>query len=110
MSGCVHLSHIARKIPGTIQQTSKVKTLTRLLNNPRIQVRAWYEPIACELLAIASQHGAVRLLVDGTKVGHGHQLLMVALSYRKRALPIAWTWVKGSRGHSTVHKQKALLT
>lgn len=110
MSGCVHLSHIARKIPGTIQQTSKVKTLTRILNNPHIQVRAWYEPIARNLLAVASQYGPVRLLVDGTKVGNGHQLLMVALSYRKRALPVAWTWVKGTRGHSSANHQCALLS
>jgi len=47
--------------------------------------------------------------VDGSKVGFGHQLLLVAIAYRRRAIPLAWTWVKGSHGHSTVHKQKALL-
>lgn len=34
---------------------------------------------------------------------------MVSLAYRRRALPIAWTWVKGSRGHSSAVKQKTLL-
>jgi hypothetical protein len=34
---------------------------------------------------------------------------MVSLAYRKRAIPIAWTWVKHVRGHSTAHKQLALL-
>jgi len=34
---------------------------------------------------------------------------MVALAYRKRAIPIAWTWVKQKRGHSTAVKQLALL-
>lgn len=28
----------------------------------------------------------------------------------KPAIPLDWTWVKGSRGHRTVHKQKALLS
>jgi hypothetical protein len=107
---CVHLSHIARKIPGPSKKLSKVKMLSRLLNNRHIQVRAWYEPVARDLLATAVNHGqTVRLLVDGTKVGNGHQLLMVALAYRRRAIPIAWTWVKGNRGHSSARKQCALL-
>lgn len=100
MSGCVHLSYVARKIPGTVQQASKIKMLSRLLNNPHIRVRDWYEPIARELLATASQYGPLYLMVDGTKVGNGHQLLMITLVYHKRTIPIAWTWVKGSRGHS----------
>lgn len=63
-----------------------------------------------DLVATTVNHGqTVRLLVDGTKVGNGYQLLMVALAYRRRALPIAWTWVKGSRGHSSAQKQCALL-
>ena len=107
---CVHLSHIARKLPGVSQKLSKVKMLSRLLDNRHIRVRLWYEPVARGLLTTAVQHGqTVRLLVDGTKVGNGHQLLMVALAYRRRALPIAWTWVKGKRGHSSAQKQCALL-
>ena len=53
--------------------------------------------------------GPVRLILDGSKVGSGHQLLLVALAYRRRAIPLAWTWVKGSKGHSSVPKQVALL-
>jgi hypothetical protein len=107
---CVHLSHIARKIPGPSQKLSKVKTLSRLLDNRHIRVRAWYEPVARDLLTTAFNHGqTLRLIVDGTKVGNDHQLLMVALAYQRRALPIAWTWVKGKRGHSSAQKQCALL-
>jgi hypothetical protein len=53
--------------------------------------------------------GEIRLIVDGTKIGFGHQLLMVSLAYRKRAIPIAWTWVKHVKGHSSAVKQLALL-
>jgi hypothetical protein len=35
---------------------------------------------------------------------------MVAIAYRRRSIPLAWTWVKSSRGHSSSWKQKALLT
>jgi hypothetical protein len=73
-------------------------------------VRDWYEPIATGLLqAMADSVGEIRLIVDGSKVGFGHQLLMVAVAFRGRAIPLAWTWVKGARGHSTGHKQRALL-
>jgi hypothetical protein len=34
---------------------------------------------------------------------------MVAQAYRKRALPIAWTWIRGARGHSSAIRQQALL-
>jgi len=47
--------------------------------------------------------------VDGTKVGFGHQLLMVSLAYRRRAIPIAWTWIKHVRGHSSAIQQIRLL-
>ena len=34
---------------------------------------------------------------------------MVSLAYRHRAAPIAWTWVKQVRGHSSGRQQLALL-
>ena len=49
------------------------------------------------------------MIVDGTKVGFGHQLLMVSLAYRRRSIPIAWTWVNYVRGHSSAKKQIELL-
>jgi hypothetical protein len=36
-------------------------------------------------------------------------LLIVCITYRSRAVPIAWTWVKHVKGHSTGRKQLALL-
>jgi hypothetical protein len=70
----------------------------------------WYEPIARSWLERQTQSlQQVRLIVDGTKVGFGHQLLMVSLTYRKRSIPIAWSWVPYVRGHSTASTQLALL-
>lgn len=110
MSRSVHLSKIAQKIPGAAQQTSKTRRLSRLLEGAAIRVREWYAPLVSGLLQEAAAHGQpIRLIVDGTKVGGGHQLLMVAFAYRRRALPIAWTWVKGTRGHSLASTQVALL-
>jgi hypothetical protein len=72
-------------------------------------VREWYRPLASRVLQTIASTGAVRLIIDGSKVGFGHQLLMVAVAYRRRAIPLAWTWVRGPRGHSSVLKQVALL-
>lgn len=109
-SRSVTLSKVASKIPGKAKLLSTFRRLERFLDSPAIHVREWYEPIAREWLAKqATVSGEIHLIVDGTKVGFGHQLLMISLAYRKRAIPIAWTWVKHVRGHSTGSMQIALL-
>jgi len=112
LSRSVHLSKIANKIPSTkATLPSAVRRLSRLVNNPAIRVREWYEPLARRLLECQAQSlgGEVRLIVDGTKVGFKHRLLMVGLAYRKRAIPIAWSWVRSEKGHGSAYKQRALL-
>jgi hypothetical protein len=109
-SRSVNLSRVAGKIPGPAKLVSTTRRLSRLLANPAIRVRQWYAPIARQwLLAQARHSGQIRLLVDGTKIGFGHQLLMVSVAYRRRAIPIAWTWVPYVRGHSAARTQLALF-
>jgi len=109
-SRSVYLSRIAGKIPGKAKLQSTVKRFDRFLNNPAVRVREWYQPIALQWLSEQfARIGEIYLIVDGTKVGFGHQLLMVSMAYRKRAIPIAWTWSKHVRGHCTSGKQIALL-
>lgn len=108
---CSHASRIGNKIPGPAKKTSKGERLRRWLSNKAVRVRHWYEPMAHQLIAQATQHQQpLRLIVDGTRVGCGHQLLMVSIAYRRRALPLAWTWVRYRRGHSSARKQAALLS
>jgi len=110
-SRSVYLSRIAGKIPGKAKLLSLIQRLSRLLANPAINVLAWYEPIARSWLASQASHlQQVRLIVDGTKVGFAHQLLIVSLAYRKRAIPLAWGWVKHIKGHATPEAHLALLT
>jgi len=109
-TGSVHLSYIAKKMPGAAQQTSKVDRLRRWLKNNRIHPRAWYEPLARQFLTDAARsQKRILLMVDGTKVSSRHRLLMVALAYRRRALPVAWTWVRDQRGQSSAWKQNSLF-
>lgn len=109
-SRSVHLSKIAGKVLGNAKTLSTVRRFERFLDNQAIKVFDWYEPIAKQWIETQWQHlGEIRLIVDGTKVGFGHQLLMVSLAYRRRSIPIAWAWVKYARGHSGAEEQIELL-
>lgn len=109
-SRSVHLHRIASKIPGKAKKMSVVRQFERFVANRHVRVREWYHPVAAGLLQEAAEAGGtLRLIIDGSKVGASHQLLMVSLGYRRRALPLAWTWVRCQRGHSTGYKQCALL-
>ena len=106
----VHLTKVARTLPIRAKKLSLSRRLRRLLSNPAIHPRTWYHPVATGLLQAASSGGHVRLIIDCSKVSAGHQLLIVGIAYRRRALPLAWTWVRRPKGHSTTRKQLALLS
>jgi len=110
LSKSVHLSKVATKVRSAATLPSITRRLSRFLDNGAVRVRDWYEPVAQELLPfLARTVGEIRLIADGSKVGFGHQLLIISVAYRRRAIPIVWTWVKGARGHSSATKQLALL-
>ena len=106
----VQLAQIALVIPGQATDRSIVRRLERLLDNHALRVRPLYEPIArAWLLAQARSTGQIRLIIDATKVSFSHRQLMVALAFRRRAIPIAWTWQPGAKGHCSARVQLALL-
>ena len=109
-SHSVSLSKIAGKVISTAKNVSTVRRLSRFLASAAVDVRNWYRSTAkAWLMSQVQQVGELRLIVDGTKIGFGSQLLMVSLAYRHRAVPIAWSWVRHVRGHSTATKQIVLL-
>lgn len=109
-SRSVQLHRIALKIPSSAQLTSVTRRLSRFLQNPWLRVRSAYEPMARALLEQSARTvGEIRLILDTTSVGANHRLLMVALAYRRRALPLAWTWVRQKKGLSAAQRQLALL-
>ena len=94
----------------TAKNVSTVRRLSCFLASPAVDVRSWYRSIAkAWLLSQFEQVGEIRLIVDGTKIGFGHPLLMVSLAYRRRAVPMAWSWVRHVRGHSSGRQQVSLL-
>lgn len=109
-SRSVNLSKIAGKVISRAKNVSTIRRLSRFLASSAVDVRSWYRSTAKVWLSSQLQQaGEIRLIVDGTKIGFGHQLLMVSLAYRRRAVPIAWSWVRHVRGHSTAARQVVLL-
>jgi hypothetical protein len=86
----VHLSAMADELPGSAQQTSTTRRMRRFVNNEEVNPSRCYRSVARSLLREASQSGPLRLLVDRLELSGQRRLLVAALAYRRRALPILW--------------------
>ena len=97
-SHSTHLPKIAAKVPDGSQVESRTKRFSRWINNEKIEKDIYFLPFAEALLLSLSIETLV-LVIDGSVVGRGCITLMVSVIYKGRALPIAWTVVKGKKGH-----------
>jgi hypothetical protein len=104
----IHLSEIVSEWPIPGREPSLVNRLRRFLSNDAVDVARWYRPLARRILSVFA-HQQVRLIIDTTKLGFNHRLLMIGLAYRHRTLPLAWSVHEGSRGHTTSAEQLALF-
>lgn len=110
-SHSVQLHAIARKIPSQAKLPSRIQRLARCLQQAAWRVRPSYAPIAKALLQdLAHTMDEIHLIADGSRVAFHHQLLLISVAYRRRAVPIAWTWIPSAKGHSSACRQLALLT
>lgn len=108
LAGSVHLPLIGRKLPGRAKKWSRATRLRRFLGNPGVTVRTYYEPLLTSLLrAVVGQQ--LVLIVDMTVVGPWHRALVVAMAYRGRALPLAWSVHRGTRGNLPIRATLTLL-
>lgn len=101
LAGSVHLSHIVREWHVAGRQESLVNRLRRFLKNKAVSPSGYFEPLVTTLLQAVSGHG-LHLVIDTTKVGPWHRALVVALAYRRRTLPLAWSVHRGTRGNVKV--------
>ena len=97
-SNSAHLPKIAKKVPDNTKKESRAKRFSRWVNNERIEFECYYLPYVEALLASLA-HRPLLLAIDGSEIGRGCLILMVSVIYKKRALPIAWIVVRGSKGH-----------
>lgn len=97
-SSSAHLPKIAKKVPDHTKRESRVKRFSRWVDNERIEFKCYYLPYV-EALLTSLAHRPLLLAMDGSEMGRGCLTLMVSVIYKKRALPIVWIVVQGSKGH-----------
>lgn len=94
-----HLEAMARKAPDQSKVESRVKRFSRCLQNEQVTLETYFLPFAQILLASLVSTGPLVLAMDGSEVGRHCLALLVSVIYKKRALPLAWVVVKGTKGH-----------
>ena len=104
-SGSCHLEKVARKVPDKSQVESRVKRYSRFVQNRELTAELFFLPFIEALLNALASSGVITVAMDGSETGRKCMTLMVSIIYRKRAIPLGWIVVKGSKGHlpETVH-------
>jgi hypothetical protein len=98
-SKSTNLPAIAGKVPDETKKESRVKRYSRWMKNERITAEVYFLPYADALLESLAAQRTLLLAMDGSEVGRECLALMLSVIYRKRALPIAWIVVQGTKGH-----------
>ena len=94
-----HFETMAAKAPDQSKTASRVKRFSRYTQNEGIEPETYFIPFVEELVAGLAQRGTLVVVMDGSEVGRNCLALVVSLVYQGRALPLAWTVVKGNKGH-----------
>ena len=105
----IHLSEIAGSLPGPAKAAARIMRIRRWLDNPQVDVGAFYEPLITRVLA--AWHGRpVFVILDGCAVHHAAvQFFRLSLAHCYRALPLVWMSV-ARKGLVQVEECAALLT
>jgi hypothetical protein len=105
-----NLMDLAAGLPLEADRTDmRYQWIVRLLGNPLVISDAIMEPFAREVVERAGADGEpLGLILDQSKVSDRHQVLMLALRWGERALPLAWR-VEETEGAIGFEIQKALL-
>jgi hypothetical protein len=93
------LPSIATKIADRSKPESRVKRLSRWLDNEHIKEEIYFLPYAEMLLQCLALETLV-LVMDGSGVGRGCCALMIHVIYHGRALPLAWVVRQCPKGHA----------
>jgi hypothetical protein len=107
-SGSTHMRQVAKKAPTGAKVESRIKQLSRWLQNEENHYELHYLPYIRPLLAHLAGVPLV-LTIDGSEVGRGCMTLMVSLIYQKRAIPLIWYVIDRAKGHLSAQAHIALL-
>src|SRR5262249_27826590 len=107
-SQSTQLPSVATKIPDGTKPESRVKRLTRWLDNERILEEVYFLPYVDILLTQLALTTLV-VVMDGSVVGRGCLALMIHVVYKGRALPLAARVRHSPKGHGPRGLQIAML-
>jgi hypothetical protein len=93
------LPAIARHTPDACKPDSRIKRYSRWISNSHVSCAAYFLPYAQPILSSLARVRPLVFVMDGSEVGHHCITLMISLIYQKRALPVVWIVVEGSKGH-----------
>jgi len=115
-SGRVSLPQVASHLPDGKQRSSRVRRFEWLLKNEHVTQETFFLPVAGALLA-SLPSGPLVLVMDASDIGrgclalvHASMNVVVSVVFKKRALPLAWTVVRGNKGHLPEQTHRDLLT
>lgn len=108
-SGKCQMKAMGKKAPDKSKVESRSKRFTRYVQNEQVDVQSYYLPFIIPLLVGLARCGPLVLVMDGSEVGRGCLALVMSVVYKKRALPLVWLVVKGSKGHFPEESHLALL-
>jgi hypothetical protein len=97
-SRSVHQKDIASEVPLRTQDRSFEQRQRRFLKNERMQVDSIYAPFIRPFVQ-ACKGRMIPIILDGSAAGYHCQMLMAAVGYQHRALPLAWSVREGQKGH-----------
>jgi hypothetical protein len=103
------LPKIASQVPGDIHPESRVKQMSRWVQNENITFDLYFLPFVQPLLERLAAVRPLVLIMDGSAVARGCVTLMVSVIYAHRAIPIGWLVIEGEKGHFPTATHLTLL-
>lgn len=84
-----HLGNLALELPIAGQRDSLIQRLVRFLDNCHVTRETHYLPLVKQLFAYWPDR-EVNLVMDRTDIGHKRSILLLAVAFQHRALPLTW--------------------
>jgi hypothetical protein len=107
LSGSCHLHHLTKGIPLPGTERSRVQRFRRFLDNARIGQATHSRPLVQPALH-GLKNQRVPIVLDRVKWRNDYNVLMVALAFRRRCVPLVWQVLPHGRC-SDLATQKRLL-
>jgi hypothetical protein len=84
-----HLANLALELPVDGQRDSLIQRLTRFLDNCRVTRERHYFPLVRDLF-VHWPDREVTLVMDRTDIGQEQSILLLAVAFQHRAIPLTW--------------------